>query len=229
MAARILLDTHVWLWFNGEPERLSEEARRAFVDPENDLFLSAASTWEIAIKHAAGRLELPAPPAQFIPTRLADNNVRPLAIQHSHTLAAAELPLPRRVMSHGWWLMDGAKMSKSLGNVVRPQDYIELFGLDGVRYFVFREMVFGQDADFADAAILTRYNSDLANDFGNLVSRATTMIQRSCGGVVPSADVALLSREPERDLTAAATAINGVVSDPRTLPGIETLAAVGGR
>ena len=96
MAARILLDTHVWLWFNGEPERLSDQARRAFVDPENDLFLSAASTWEIAIKHAAGRLELPAPPAQFIPTRLADNNVRPLAIQHSHTLAAAELPLHHR-------------------------------------------------------------------------------------------------------------------------------------
>jgi len=93
MAARILLDTHVWLWFNGAPERLSEEARQAFVDPENELFLSAASTWEIAIKHAAGRLELPAPPAQYIPTRLAENNVRPLAIQHSHTLAAASLPM----------------------------------------------------------------------------------------------------------------------------------------
>lgn len=94
--ARILLDAHVWLWFNGEPERLNDEARRALVDPENDLVLSAASTWEIAIKHAAGRLELPAPPAQYIPARLAENNVRPLAIQQSHTLAAAALPLHHR-------------------------------------------------------------------------------------------------------------------------------------
>lgn len=96
MAKRILLDTHVWLWLNGDPERLNEEARGALADPENDLFLSAASTWEIAIKHAAGRLELPAPPAQYIPTRLAENNVRPLPIQHGHTLAAAELPLHHR-------------------------------------------------------------------------------------------------------------------------------------
>ncbi len=96
MAKRILLDTHVWLWLNGDPERLNDEARRALADPDNDLFLSAASTWEIAIKHAAGRLELPAPPAQFIPTRLAENNARPLAIQHGHTLAAAELPLHHR-------------------------------------------------------------------------------------------------------------------------------------
>lgn len=96
MAARILLDTHVWLWFNGAPENLNEAARRALVDPESELFLSAASTWEIAIKHAAGRLELPAPPAQYIPTRLAENNVRPLAIQHGHTLAAAGLPLHHR-------------------------------------------------------------------------------------------------------------------------------------
>ena len=65
------------------------------------------------------------------------------------------LPLPRQVVSHGWWLMEGAKMSKSKGNVVRPHDYIERFGLDAVRYFVFREMVFGQDASFSDEAILT--------------------------------------------------------------------------
>lgn len=96
MARRILLDTHVWLWLNGDPERLSEEARQALVDPGNELFLSAASTWEIAIKHAAGRLELPAPPTQYIPIRLAENNVRPLPIQHGHTLAAADLPLHHR-------------------------------------------------------------------------------------------------------------------------------------
>lgn len=96
MTAQILLDTHVWLWFNSEPEKLGDEARETLVDPENDLFLSAASTWEIAIKHAAGRLELPAPPAQYIPIRLAENRVLPLNIQHGHTLAAAALPLHHR-------------------------------------------------------------------------------------------------------------------------------------
>ena len=100
-------------------------------------------------------------------------------------LMAADLPVPKRVIGHGWWLMNEAKMSKSLGNVVRPQGYVERFGVDALRYFVMREMVLGQDASFADEAFLTRYNADLANDLGNVVSRVTTMIQRYCGGVVP--------------------------------------------
>src|SRR6185436_3991988 len=102
-------------------------------------------------------------------------------------LMAADLPLPRRVIGHGWWLMNEAKMSKSLGNVVRPQGYVERFGVDALRYFVMREMVLGQDASFTDEVFLTRYNADLANDLGNVVSRVTTMIQRYCGGVVPPA------------------------------------------
>jgi methionyl-tRNA synthetase len=122
-------------------------------------------------------------------------------------LMAAEVDLPRRLVSHGWWLMDGAKMSKSLGNVVRPEDYVRQFGVDGLRYFVMREMVFGQDADFADEAILARYNADLANDLGNLVSRATTMIHRYCGGIVPQASSALIERQPEADLRAAADSL----------------------
>ena len=126
-------------------------------------------------------------------------------------LMAAELPLPRHVVSHGWWLMDGAKMSKSKGNVVRPQDYIALFGLDAFRYFVFREMVFGQDADFTDEAILTRYNADLANDLGNLVSRTTTLIQRFCDNRIPTPDEELRARQPERDLCADADDLIGRV------------------
>ncbi len=100
-------------------------------------------------------------------------------------LMAAGLAVPRRVIGHGWWMMNEAKMSKSLGNVVQPQGYVDRFGVDALRYFVMREMVVGQDANFTDDAFLTRYNADLANDLGNVVSRVTTMIQRYCAGVVP--------------------------------------------
>jgi methionyl-tRNA synthetase len=125
--------------------------------------------------------------------------VRQHAIYWPAFLLAADLPLPRQIVSHGWWLMEGAKMSKSKGNVVRPQGYIDRFGLDALRYFVFREMVFGQDASFADEAFLTRYNSDLANDLGNLVSRATTMIHRYYGGVVPALETGE-PRDHEREI-----------------------------
>ncbi len=100
-------------------------------------------------------------------------------------LMAAELEIPKRVVGHGWWMMNEAKMSKSLGNVVRPQSYTKVFGVDAFRYFVLREMTLGHDGNFSDEAFLTRYNADLANDLGNLVSRATTMIHRYCDGVIP--------------------------------------------
>ena len=131
------------------------------------------------------------------PTRLArywpaDVHLMGKEIVRQHTvywpafLMSAGLPVPKRVIGHGWWLMNEAKMSKSLGNVVRPQGYVDLFGVDALRYFVLREMVVGQDANFADEVFLTRYNSDLANDLGNVVSRVTTMIVRYCEGVVPA-------------------------------------------
>jgi len=101
-------------------------------------------------------------------------------------LLAAGVKPPDRVVAHGWWLMGGAKMSKSLGNIARYQDYVDVFGVDGLRYFVMREMsLLGQDSNFSDDAILTRFNADLANDLGNLVSRTTTMIHRYSQGVVP--------------------------------------------
>jgi len=137
--------------------------------------------------------------------------VRQHAIYWPAFLMAAGLPLPRQIVSHGWWLMDGAKMSKSKGNVVRPHDYIEHFGLDAFRYFVFREMMFGQDASFTDDAILTRYNADLANDLGNLASRVVTLLHRTCGGRVPTPDARLLEREDEQKVVAAAAALIGQV------------------
>jgi len=145
--------------------------------------------------------------------------VRQHAIYWPAFLMAAELPLPVQIVSHGWWLMDGAKMSKSRGNVVRPQGYINRFGLDALRYFVFREMSFGQDAALTDEAFLTRYNSDLANDLGNLVSRATTMIHRYCQGVVPPADAELEKRPPEVQLAALVDRlISGVEGNPAVVP-----------
>lgn len=113
--------------------------------------------------------------------------VRQHAVYWPAFLMAAGLEVPKRIIGHGWWLMNEAKMSKSLGNVVQPQGYVDRFGVDALRYFVMREMAVGQDANFADATFLTRYNADLANDLGNVVSRVTTMIQRYCGGVVPAA------------------------------------------
>ena len=95
-ATPILLDTHVWLWMNGDVERLSKRARELLVAGTQELYLSAASTWEIAIKHAAGRLELPQPPDRYIPSTLAQNAVRPLAIHQAHTWRAAALPMHHR-------------------------------------------------------------------------------------------------------------------------------------
>ncbi|HSL17649.1 MAG TPA: methionine--tRNA ligase [Methylomirabilota bacterium] len=101
-------------------------------------------------------------------------------------LMSAGLPLPRQVFGHGWWLQNDAKMSKSVGNVVRPDHLIHRFGADALRYFVAREMSFGQDANFSDEAFLERYNADLANALGNTASRTTAMTNRYLAGVVPA-------------------------------------------
>ena len=114
--------------------------------------------------------------------------IRQHALYWPAFLMAAGLTPPKRIVAHGWWLMGGAKMSKSVGNVARYQDYTKVFGVDGLRYFVMREMPLGLDANFSDDGILTRFNADLANDLGNLISRATTMVHRYCGGVVPAPD-----------------------------------------
>jgi methionyl-tRNA synthetase len=101
-------------------------------------------------------------------------------------LMAAELPLPKRIFAHGWLLFEQDKMSKSKGNVVKPEPIRQVAGADALRYFLMREIVFGQDGSFSYDALVGRYNADLANGLGNLVSRTLTMINRYCGGVVPS-------------------------------------------
>ena len=100
-------------------------------------------------------------------------------------LVAAGEPLPKQVFAHGWWIFEGEKMSKSRGNIALPQPIARVLGIDALRYFCLREMVFGQDCNFSRDALVTRYNSDLANGLGNLASRTLTMIEKYFGGKIP--------------------------------------------
>ena len=100
-------------------------------------------------------------------------------------LMAAGLPLPKRVFAHGWLLFEDSKMSKSRGNIVRPDPIRQVMGADALRYFLLREVVFGQDGSFSYDALIGRYNSDLANGLGNLASRTLTMIGQYSGGAIP--------------------------------------------
>jgi methionyl-tRNA synthetase len=115
-------------------------------------------------------------------------------------LMAAGLEPPRRVFAHGWWTVEGQKMSKSLGNGIPPDVLVGRYGADPARYFLLRELPFGSDGDFSHRAVVGRLNGDLANDFGNLAQRVLVMINRNCDATVPepgdlgAADTALLEQ-----------------------------------
>ncbi len=100
-------------------------------------------------------------------------------------LMAADLPLPKRVFAHGWWTNEGQKISKSLGNVIDPFELIESYGLDPVRFFLMREVPFGNDGDFSRRSFVERCNANLAKGLGNLVQRTLTMVFKNCDGAIP--------------------------------------------
>jgi len=136
--------------------------------------------------------------------------LKPHAVYWPTMLKAAGIPLYRRLNVHGYWSYGGAKMSKSVGNVVEAFQLTDKYGHDAFRYFLLREMAFGLDANFTEEALVGRLNADLANDLGNLVSRATTMIVNFGGGAVPPAPSGIV--DPlTRDV------MNGALNSLRTI------------
>jgi methionyl-tRNA synthetase len=101
-------------------------------------------------------------------------------------LMSAGLPTPKRIFAHGWWTIEGEKMSKSLGNVIAPSALVDAYGLDPVRFFLLREVPFGNDGNFSRKALVSRLNVELANDLGNLAQRSLSLIARNCGGALPA-------------------------------------------
>jgi methionyl-tRNA synthetase len=144
------------------------------------------------------------PVAQHI---IAKDILKPHAIYWPTMLKAAGIEPFRHLNVHGYWNVAGAKMSKSLGNIIRPLEVTARFGTDALRYFLLREMVFGLDSTFSDEALTLRFNSELANDLGNLYSRTLAMVRKYFGGTVPALPETL--EAPEEKLREAAGAATG--------------------
>jgi methionyl-tRNA synthetase len=125
-------------------------------------------------------------------------------------LMAAGLPVPRRLYAHGWWTVDGEKMSKSLGNALDPVELIATYGLDAIRFFLLREVPFGNDGNFSRKALISRLNVELANDFGNLAQRTLSLVARNCGGVLPPHGA---RSDDDAGLLAAAEALPGLLRE----------------
>ena len=139
-------------------------------------------------------------------------------------LKAMNVELPESILAHGWWLTGREKMSKSLGNVVNPMDMINRCGVDAFRYFLMAEMSLGQDASFTEEAFVGRYNSDLANDLGNLLSRVLKMTLRNGGGVIPAPEAPDADAEELlQTVRAAREAMRKALAEMRLEQGLESI------
>jgi methionyl-tRNA synthetase len=125
-------------------------------------------------------------------------------------LMAAGLPVPTRIFAHGWWTVEGQKMSKSIGNVIDPLKLVQTYGLDPVRYFLLREVPFGNDGDFSPRALVSRLNVELANDLGNLAQRSLSLIAKNCDGRLPPQGI---RTEDDDALLDAAHALPGLMRE----------------
>jgi methionyl-tRNA synthetase len=126
-------------------------------------------------------------------------------------LMSADVAPPKRVFAHGWWTVEGQKMSKSLANAIAPKELVSTYGLDQVRYFLLREVPFGSDGDFSRSAMVGRMNYDLANQFGNLSQRVLSMVAKNCAAKVPQPQA--LEPQDEELLKAAADLLQAVRED----------------
>ncbi len=192
-----------------EPERYRNEVLAMLRDPIGDLSISrprSRVSWGIPLPFDADHVlyvwfdallnyvsALGGPGTELFDTYwpsathlIAKDILKPHGIFWPIMLRAAGLPLFRQLRVHGYWLVDASKMSKTVGNVVRPHQMVDRYGADAFRYFLMRDMVFGQDADFSEVALAKRRNADLANDLGNLLSRVSNMVKRYCGGRIPA-------------------------------------------
>jgi methionyl-tRNA synthetase len=126
-------------------------------------------------------------------------------------LMAADLPLPKRVFAHGWWTNEGQKISKSLGNAIDPLSLADQYGLDQMRYFLMREVPFGNDGDFSVTALIQRMNGDLANDLGNLAQRVLSMVFKNCDGIMPA-----FPATPTDEDVVLINGVDGLLANVRT-------------
>ncbi|MCJ7801068.1 MAG: methionine--tRNA ligase [Candidatus Marinimicrobia bacterium] len=139
-------------------------------------------------------------------------------------LFSANIPQPKTIFAHGWWLSGVSKMSKSLGNVVNPLDLIDKYGVDPLRYYLMREMVLGQDASFTMESFIKRYNSDLANDFGNLLSRVSTLIAKNFENVIPEpGELTIVEIEIQKHAESVIKQTNNLIEKMRINEAIEEI------
>ena len=222
------------------PERYRNEVLAFLREPLGDLCISRPKTrlqwgitlpfddqyvtyvWFDALLNYVSALGYPdgKPFQKFWPTvqhLIAKDILKPHAIYWPIMLKAAGIPLYRHLNVHGYWNVDETKMSKSLGNVVDPLELKKTYGSDAFRYFLMREMVFGLDSNFSEQGFVQRFNSDLANDLGNLFSRSLTMVHKYFKGVVPQKEA---GTESDLDFGLRANANKAVQDYQKAVEGL---------